>query len=83
MFKDDNLFDIIVIKSYIRCNKLTKQKFCDICGIDISVLNKIYSQNPKVLVMDLIKISNEIQIPVASLFKAKYPSKIQTRFNLW
>ena len=82
MFKEDNLFDILVIDSYIKCNHMSKKKFCDVCGIDESVLKKIYSQKTDVLVSDLIKISNELKIPIASLFKAEYYSKIQTRFSL-
>lgn len=82
MFTEDNLFDVIVIDCYLKTNKLTKKEFCKRCGIEDKILNKIYRNKTDILVSDLIKISNEIKIPVASLFKTQYYSKIQTRFSL-
>ena len=82
MFKDDNLFDVVVIDCYLKNNHLTKKEFCIRCEINESILKKIYSQNTDISVKDLIKISNEIKIPVASLFNTQYYSKIQTRFSL-
>lgn len=60
MFTKENLFDVMVIDCYLESNKLTKKDFCARCGINESVLKKIYSQNTTVTVQDLIKISNEI-----------------------
>lgn len=82
MFQADNSFDLIVIKAYIKVNKLTKAKFCEQCGISLDILNKVYSNKKDILLCDLIKISNTLKIPVASLFKCEYHSRIQTRFIL-
>ena len=82
MFKEENKYDISVIDSYLKINKLTKQQFCETCGISQITLNKIYLNQTDILVSDLIKISNELKIPIASLFACEYYSKVQTRFIL-
>lgn len=82
MYSEENKYDISIIKSYIKINKLTKKKFCEYCGIEEKILNKLYKNQTDILVSDLIKISNELKIPVASLFACEYYSKVQTRFIL-
>ena len=82
MYSEENKYDILVIKSYLKVNKLSKKEFCECCGIEEKTLNKIFKDKTDVLVSDLIKISNELKIPVASLFNCEYYSKVQTRFIL-
>ena len=82
MYGVENKYYISVIKSYLKVNKLTKKKFCECSCIEEKTLNKLYKNKTDVLVSDLIKISNELKIPVASLFDCQYYSKIQTRFIL-
>ena len=82
MYNEENKYDISVIKSYMKVNKLTKDAFCKCCGISKNVLDKIFKNKTDILVSDLIKISNELKIPIASLFACEYYSKVQTRFTL-
>ena len=79
MYSEENKYDVLVIKSYLKVNKLSKKEFC---GIEEKTLNKLYNNRTDILVSDLIKISNELKIPVASLFSCEFYSKVQTRFIL-
>lgn len=82
MWSEENKFDIMVINSYIKVNKLTKKSFCKLCGISLETLNKIYANETDFLLSDLFKIANTLKIAVAGLFVSGYYSKIQTRFTL-
>ncbi len=82
MFTEENKFDLLPINTYLSVNKISKADFCKKCGIELEVLNKLYKNDSYILVSDLIKISNILCIPVASLFCCEYYSKIQTRFRL-
>ncbi|MBQ4542299.1 MAG: helix-turn-helix transcriptional regulator [Clostridia bacterium] len=82
MYSEENKYDVLVIKSYLKVNKLSKKEFCKCCGIEEKTLNKLYNNRTDILVSDLIKISNELKIPVASLFSCEFYSKVQTRFIL-
>lgn len=55
------------IKEYISANNLTKTKFCKLCKISISTLNRIFSGDNFYLDA-LFKIAKIMQVNVYTLF---------------
>ena len=45
------------IEYYLFENNLTKEEFCELCDIDLSSFNKLYTKNQNINLDDLVKIS--------------------------
>ena len=47
-------YDILV--KYMKENGLSQKKFCELCGINVSVLRRIKNKNPKIKAVTIYKI---------------------------
>ena len=67
MVKGDNMKNIIkteLIENFIKENNLSKSKFCKICKISQSTLNKIMTNSENLRIVALFKIARVLKIQV-------------------
>ena len=57
-----------IIKNYILENKMSKTKFCNLCKIAPSTLNKIMANDDNFRIIALFKIARVIKVRVHQLF---------------
>lgn len=57
-----------LIKNFIKENKLSKSKFCEMCKISQSTLNKIMTSNENFRIIALFKIARVLKIQVYQMF---------------
>ena len=57
-----------IIEKYINENKLSKTKFCKICKISPSTLNKIMTNDDNFGIIALFKIARVIKVQVYQMF---------------
>lgn len=58
-----------LIDEYLLSNKLTKTKFCKMCGISYKSLKKIYNQNFSVFNITIFKIIKVIKVQPKIFFE--------------
>lgn len=63
-----NTIKIEKIKSFILENKISKAKFCKMCNISTSTLNKILTNDDNFGIIALFKIARVIKIQVSHMF---------------
>ena len=63
-----NTINAKIIKNFILENKISKTKFCKMCKISPSTLNKIISNDDNFKIIALFKISKVIKIQVYMMF---------------
>ncbi len=56
-----------VVEKYLRTNKITKTKFCKLCGISAHTLEKVMN-NKNYRITALFKIAKVIKIEVHQMF---------------
>ncbi len=56
-----------VVEKYLRTNKITKTKFCKLCGISTHTLEKVMN-NKNYRITALFKIAKVIKIEVHQMF---------------
>ena len=64
-----NFVNTNLIIEYLKNNKLSKTKFCDICKINIKTLNKILDGYDNFNLVALLKISRVMNIDLYEIFK--------------
>ena len=57
-----------LIENFIKENKLSKSKFCEMCKISQSTLNKIMTSNENFRIIALFKIARVLKIQVFEMF---------------
>ena len=57
-----------IIEKYMNENKLSKTKFCKMCKISPSTLNKIMTNDDKFGIIALFKIARVIKVQVYQMF---------------
>lgn len=57
-----------LIKNFIKENNLSKSKFCEMCKISQSTLNKIITNNENFRIIALFKIARVLKIQVYQMF---------------
>ena len=57
-----------IIEKYMNENKLSKTKFCKICKISPSTLNKIMTNDDNFGIIALFKIARVIKVQVYQMF---------------
>lgn len=57
-----------IIKNYIIENKISKTKFCKMCKISTSTLNKILANNDNFRTIELFKIARVIKVQIYQMF---------------
>lgn len=57
-----------LIENSIKENNLSKSKFCEMCKISQSTLNKIMTSNEKFRIIALFKIARVLKIQVYQMF---------------
>lgn len=57
-----------IIEKYMNENKLSKTKFCKICRISPSTLNKIMTNDDNFGIIALFKIARVIKVQVYQMF---------------
>ena len=57
-----------IIEKYMNENKLSKTKFCKMCKISPSTLNKIMTNDDKFVIIALFKIARVIKVQVYQMF---------------
>ena len=62
-----NEFKKEIIESYLKANKISKTKFCKLCGISYCTLEKIRN-NKNYRIGALFKIANVVKIQVYQMF---------------
>lgn len=62
------VIDTEKIKEFIFENKLTKKKFCEMCKISVSTLNKILNDQTNVGIIAIFKICRVMKINIVDLF---------------
>lgn len=62
-----NLINIELIRDYIAKNNLSKTKFCRLCKINISTLNRIFSGGNFNLIA-IFKIARVLKVEVYRMF---------------
>ena len=71
MVKGDNMKNTIkteLIENFIKDNNLSKSKFCKMCKISQSTLNKIMTNNENFKIIALFKIARVLKIQVFEMF---------------
>ena len=63
-----NLINIEIIKKYMLENKISKTKFCKMCKISPSTLNKIMTGDDNFRIIAFFKIAKVIKIEVYQMF---------------
>ncbi len=63
-----NKFKTEIIENYLKENKISKTKFCKLCGITPSTLRRIMN-NENYRVSALFKISKELKLQVYKMFR--------------
>lgn len=62
-----NFVNIKLICNFIRSNQLSKSKFCKLCKISMSTLNRIMT-GKKFFLSSLFRIAKTINVPICTLF---------------
>lgn len=57
-----------LIENFIKDNNLSKSKFCEMCKISQSTLNKIITNNENFRIIALFKIASVLKIQVYQMF---------------
>lgn len=57
-----------LIENFIKDNNLSKSKFCEMCKISQSTLNKIITNNENFRIIALFKIARVVKIQVFEMF---------------
>ena len=57
-----------IIDNYLKENKLSKTKFCKVCGISRGTLEKVM-KNENVRITVLFKIARVLNVPIHQLFR--------------
>ena len=57
-----------LIENFIKDNNLSKSKFCEMCKISQSTLNKIMTSNENFRIIALFKIARVLKIQVYQMF---------------
>lgn len=57
-----------LIENFIKDNNLSKSKFCKMCKISQSTLNKIMTNNENFKIIALFKIARVLKIQVYQMF---------------
>ncbi|MGN0960988.1 MAG: helix-turn-helix domain-containing protein [Christensenellales bacterium] len=60
--------NIKLIENFIKENHLTKSKFCKMCKIGLSTLNKILANSENFRIVALFKIAKVLNIYIYQLF---------------
>ncbi len=63
-----NEINISIIQNYMLKNKLTKTKFCKLCGISVAIFNKIIRNDLNFGIKSLFKIAKVLNIEIYELF---------------
>lgn len=64
-----NDININFIKNYLKENKMSKTKFCKLCGINFSTLKKILNNQKNFRVNALFKICKVLNLQINKLLK--------------
>lgn len=64
----EKIMKIEMIEDFMTQNKLSKTKFCKICKISVSTLNKILNNQTNVGIVALFKICRVMKIQICNLF---------------
>ncbi len=62
------IFKTELIDNYMIENKLSKNRFCKLCKISISTLNKIFAHDDNIGTIALFKIARTLSIRICELF---------------
>jgi len=65
------IFNLEIIKNYMRDNNLTKTKFCKLSKISVKTFNKIINQQANFRSIAIFRVAKTMQIPVHLLFLDK------------
>ena len=57
-----------LIENFIKENNLSKSKFCEMCKISLSTLNKIMTNSGNFRIIALFKIARVLKIQVFEMF---------------
>ena len=57
-----------LIENFIKENNLSKSKFCEMCKISQSTLNKIITNNENFRIIALFKIARVLKIQIYQMF---------------
>lgn len=63
-----NTIKVELIENFIKDNNLSKSKFCEMCKISQSTLNKIITNNENFRIIALFKIARVLKIQVFEMF---------------
>lgn len=63
-----NTIKTVLIENFIKDNNLSKSKFCKMCKISQSTLNKIMTSNENSRIIALFKIARVLKIQVYQMF---------------
>lgn len=63
-----NDINVNLIKTYLKENKMSKTKFCKMCGINFSTLKKILNNQKNFKVNALFKIAKVLNMQVYEIF---------------
>ena len=63
-----NTIKVELIENFIKDNNLSKSKFCKMCKISQSTLNKIITNNENFRIIALFKIARVLKIEVYQMF---------------
>ena len=63
-----NKIKVELIENFIKDNNLSKTKFCEMCKISQSTLNKIMTNSENFRIIALFKIARVLKIQVYQMF---------------
>lgn len=64
-------FNVELIKSYMKYNRLSKSKFAKFCNISFVSLNKFLNKDSSLGMVPIIKMAHAIDVEVKQLVKKK------------
>ena len=63
-----NLIKTEIIENYMQKNNISKARFCKLCNISVSTLNKILCNNTNIELIALFRIAKVIDLQVYQMF---------------
>ena len=67
-YMKETKIDDSMIRVFMWKNKLTKKKFCEMCGISYAVLNKILNNKRNFYLTALLKVARVMNVELYQMF---------------
>lgn len=60
-------YNVKLVERYLKVHEMSKEGFCDFCGVPLDTVDKMYARDGSVLSDDLIKVALTLFVSVDDL----------------